>query len=129
MGTIGRGAFASMGGVEIQNILSADLNGSIDMASDTTNDSNGFHENCYADQQVTLDITCKYAEATGIEDVMQEFYTNRAGATFVFTPISGGDSWSFTGRISSLNVTTTTGETIEVSFTVESSGTITFTEA
>jgi hypothetical protein len=132
MGTIGRDAVVLIDDgtpTEIQNILSADLNNSMDLADDTTNDSAGNKENCYADKQSVLDVTAKYAESGGLEKVFDEYFTDQAGVTITFRPTGTGvgkDEFVFSAKVSSLNVSTTTGETIEVSMTFESSGAITY---
>jgi hypothetical protein len=49
--------------------------------------------------------------------------------TITFRPTGTGvgkDEFVFSAKVSSLNVSTTTGETIEVSMTFESSGAITY---
>lgn len=128
MGTIGRQADVTIGGTDIQNILSCDINCTNELADDTTNDSNGYKEACYSDQQITLDITCKYDEtgAAGIDKVLDAFFDRTTSNEYVAQPTTGGYTYTFDGLVSSLNISTTTSETIEVSFTVESTGTITF---
>lgn len=135
MGTIGRTSVVKVndggGATEVQNILSADLNGGFDLADDTTNDSDGYKENAYADRQVTLDVTCKYAETGGIQDVFAQYYSATPGTlTVTYQPLGAGVGtkyeYVFTARISSCNISSSTGETIETSFTLESTGSITY---
>jgi hypothetical protein len=129
MGTIGRGIVLTVddggGAVEVANITSADLNLSVDLADDTTNDHDGWKANCRADAQAVLDVTCKYAETGALLDLLDEAYTAGGSLACVFTPISGGDTYTFTANISSLNISASTGETIDMSFTLESTGTVT----
>lgn len=128
MGTIGRGSVVKIATVAIQNITSCEASGSFDLADDTTNSSGGYKENAYADHGLSLSVTAKYAETGGIQDVLDEIFTpTTAGLTYNYIPVSGGYDYSFTGRIADWNISSSTGETIEISFTVQSSGTITRT--
>lgn len=133
--TIGRNAVISVSTDDstyynIGKVLSVSKSNGQDLADDTTNDSAGWKENAYADQQVTFDVTVKYdITNTAQQMILTEKYTNLTGLYVRFRPSTASGTekqWKGLFRISSCNIDTSTGETEEMSVTFESSGTITY---
>jgi hypothetical protein len=111
-------------------VLSANKGGSMDLADNTTNDSGGYKENVYADQQTTFDVTVKYDSSnTSQLQMIDEFYSNHAGIYIRFRPQTSSGvekQWIALCRISSLNIDTSTSDVEEMSVTFESTGTVTY---
>lgn len=113
---------------DIGKVMSGSLGSSIDIADATTNDSGGFKEGEYADQQATVDVTAKYDSANlGQAAILTEVYTNRAKVWIRIRPeVSVGQKeWKFLATIDDATIDASTGEVEEFSFTGSSSGTIT----
>jgi len=130
MGTIGRTAVCTIndgGGPTAYNgAVSYNYKHTNELADDTTMDSAGWKEAVMSNRQVVLDISGKYSEAAGGQlDAMVEAVSSFGTVAVVFTP-AGGDTFSFTANISNFSIDAVTAETIDVSFTLESTGAVAY---
>jgi predicted secreted protein len=124
---IGRSMALTVAANTIQKITSCDLSLTNEQADATTNDSNGYKESIHSDAQATLDVTCKYEELTGVLAVLTEAFSTRtpAGLQCIYTPASS-DTYTFNAHVTSLSISSPTSECVEVSFTLESTGAVTW---
>ena len=132
-GTIGRLAKVAVSTdgstyTDIGVVKSANKSSSTDIADDTTNDSNGYKEGVYADQQMSIDVTARYDSTdAGQTLLMDEYYTLKSKIYVRYRPYesTGAKEWKFLATIDDLSVDTSTGDVEEMSFTATSTGTIT----
>lgn len=120
--------YLTIGGVEIQKITSLSKNFPKDTADDTTYDSNGWEEKKIIKKRVSLDVSCKYEELTGQEDILDEAYSNETTLAVVYRPTgtgSGQKEWTFTALVTSLTVDGPHDDTLNMNFTLESTGSAT----
>jgi len=113
---------------DLGKVLSGTLDISTDIADATTNDSNGYKEGEYADQQASIDVTMKFdASDAGQQLLIDEVGSNRNKLYLRVRPIEtgGAEQWIATFTINSISLDFSTGEVEELSFTASSSGTIT----
>jgi len=113
---------------DIGKITSGSMGTTIDIADATTNDSGGFKEGEYADQQASVDVTAKYDSSnTAQGQILDEFYTNRSKLYFRIRPeeSAGEREWKFLATLSDVSIDMSTGEVEEISITADSSGAIT----
>lgn len=113
---------------DLGKVISGTLSITDDIADSTTNDSNGYKEGEYADQQASLDLTMKYdGSNTAQQQLIDEKCTNRSKLYFRIRPeeTSGEEQWKFLATLDDISVDFSTGEVEELSITASSSGTIT----
>lgn len=130
MSFIGRLAYVSAGGSEIGKITSASFSINNETADNTTNDDDGATSTLYSNYSCSIDITCKYDYTdAGQLAVITEATSSRAGVAVIFQPrtLVGEYEGSGTFRVTSCNIDTQTSESAEASFTLESTGAVTWT--
>lgn len=112
---------------DLGKVLNGTMDISTDIADATTNDSSGFKEGEYADQQMSVDVTMKFDAANaGQQLIIDEVCTNRSKLYIRIRPIEAGgaEQWLALCTIDSMTLDFSTGEVEELSFTASSSGTV-----
>lgn len=112
---------------DLGKILSGSLSQSTDVADETNNDSAGFKEGKYADEQASLDVTAKYDEANAGQLAVINARDSKVVLFYRVRPQETGSAkqWRFQGLITDLTIDFSTGEVEELSLSIESTGTIT----
>lgn len=113
---------------DIGKVTSLSMSMTSDIADATTNDSGGYKEGEYADQQLSVDVTVKYDSSnTAQGQVLTEVFTNQSKLYLRIRPeeSTGEQEWKALFTIDDLSVDMSTGEVEEMSFTGSSSGTVT----
>lgn len=112
---------------DLGKVLSGSLSQSADVADETNNDSSGFKEGKYADEQASLDVTMKYDEANTGQMAVLAARASKVILYYRVRPQETGSAnqWRFLGLITDLTVDFSTGDVEEMSLSIESTGTIT----
>ena len=113
---------------DLGKVLSGSLSIDTDVADATTNDSAGFKEGEYADQQASVEATMKYDSSnTGQAALLTEVCTNKTKLWFRVRPKEavGEKQWKFLATVESLGTDFSTGEVEELSCSAVSSGAVT----
>lgn len=118
---------------EIAGVVSAELSISHDAVDTTHNDDAGFTSAVYGNTTVTMSVTARFDPSDTAQGTVETVAADLSGSSKVvkawrFQPIVGaGESvWMFNGVITSFGLNMANNEAIDMTFEVQSTGSITY---
>ena len=111
----------------VGKVTSAALAINDDLADETNNDSGGYKQTKYADQQAVLSLGFKYDDADAGQAMLLASKSAKSTLYYRYRPkaSAGTKQWKFQANISELSVNAETSAVEDGSATIESTGTVT----
>lgn len=111
----------------VGGIVSIDWSWPFDVIDCTSFDSAGNKEVEYGERQATLSLTLRLDEANAGQDLVADAHEGPTTLTVVYSPeaATGRKQYSFTGLVTSFEISNARNEVVEASVEIQSSGAIT----